>query len=110
MKSPPLWLCFAAAGVLVGVAVVLYLLGRSDAAAGVGAIGGLGLGGAVRAAARVGDARATVRETVVASRRRQASERLEARAIEAHIKRERAASAKAAVDRLNERFPPKGDE
>jgi hypothetical protein len=110
MKSPPLWLYFAAAGVLVGVAVVLYLLGRSDAAAGVGAIGGLGLGGAVRAAARVGDARATVRETVVASRRRQAAERLEARAIEAAVKREQAASAKAAVDRLNERFPAKGDE
>jgi hypothetical protein len=110
VKNPPLWLYFGAAGVLVGVAVVLYLLGRSDAAAGVGAIGGLGLGGAVRAAARVGDARATVRETVVASRRRQSTDRERALVIKAQIKREQAASAKAAVDRLNERFPPKGDE
>ena len=106
MKHPPLWLYFAAAAVLLAVAAALYLMGRADAAAGLGGLGGLGLGGAVRAAVRVSDARVTVREQVVASRRRQAAERLEARAIEAQVKRAQAESARSAVDRLNSRFPP----
>ena len=110
MKAPPLWLYFAAAGVLLAVAVALYLMGRADAAAGLGGLGGLGLGGAVRAAVRVSDANATVREQVVASRKRQASERAEARAIEAQVKRAQAESARSAVDRLNERFPAKDGE
>lgn len=110
MKTSRLWLYFAAAGALLGLALVLYLLGRVDAAAAIGTAGGLGLGGAIRSAARVDDARATIREQVVASRRRQASERVEARAIEARVKREQAESAKAAVDRVNARFSSKDDE
>jgi hypothetical protein len=109
MKAPPLWAYFAAAGLLLAVAVALYLMGRADAAAGLGGLGGLGLGGAVRAAVRVSDAKATVREQVVASRKRQASERLEARTIEAQVKRAQAESARSAVDRLNERFPADKD-
>ena len=110
MKAPPLWLYFAAAAVLLAVAVALYMAGRADAAAGLGGLGGLGLGGAVRAAVRVSDAKVTVREQVVASRRRQAAERVEARAIEARVKRAQAESARSAVDRLNERFPAKDGE
>ena len=106
MKTP-LWLYFAAAAALLGVGLVLYLLGHAEAAAGAGGLGGLGLAGAVRSAERVGRARADVREQVVSSRRRQRAELAEARAIEAQVKRARDESTRAAVDRLNERFPPK---